>query len=199
MLRPILLPALLLVAGFGTLRAQVNYYARVGAVAAGTLLRDRLGGEITVRQDIAPMLALGASLPISPGYRAGLEATVSSGGFDADQGGAETDLGTLRTASLLLDLEGPVWRTVRWRAGLGGLMYRPAEESGIFLQGGPIRFLAGVGADWREPVSSGWDLMISGRYDFHRFTTDELELRGFSQAQGVSRVSLSVGLARGLR
>ena len=100
--------------------------------------------------------------------------------------------------ALLLDLEGPVWRTLRWRAGVGGLMYSPAEESGIFLQGGPIRFLAGFGADWREAVTPAWDLMISGRYDFHRFTTEELERRGFSQAQGVSRVSLSVGLARGL-
>ncbi len=199
MLRPILLPALLLAAGAGALHAQADYYARVGAVAAGTLLRDQLGGEITVRQDIAPMLALGASLPFSPGYRAGLEATVASGGFDAEQGGAEADLGTLRTASLLLDLQGPVSKSLRWRAGLGGLWYRPAEDSGIFLQGGPIRFLAGVGADWREPVTSGWDLMVSGRYDFHRFTTDELERRGFSQAQGVSRVSLSVGLARGWR
>ena len=44
-----------------------------------------------------------------------------------------------------------------------------------------------------------WDLMVSGRYDVHRFTTDELEQRGFSQAQGVSRISLSVGLARGIR
>ena len=41
-----------------------------------------------------------------------------------------------------------------------------------------------------------WDLMTSLRYDFHRFTTDELERRGFSQTQGVSRVSLSVGLCR---
>ena len=41
-----------------------------------------------------------------------------------------------------------------------------------------------------------WDLMTSLRYDFHRFTTDELERRGFSQTQGVSRVSLSVGLSR---
>ena len=44
-----------------------------------------------------------------------------------------------------------------------------------------------------------WDLMVSARYDLHRFTTEELEQRGFSQAQGVSRVSLSVGLARGIR
>lgn len=46
---------------------------------------------------------------------------------------------------------------------------------------------------------SSWDLMVSARYDFHRFTTDELERRGFSQAQGVSRISLSVGLSRGIR
>ena len=88
---------------------------------------------------------------------------------------------------------------LRWRVGLGGLFYWPSEDRGIFLQGGPIRFLAGAGADWRRPVMPKWDLMVSARYDFHRFTTDELEQRGFSQAQGVSRVSLSVGLARGIR
>jgi hypothetical protein len=44
-----------------------------------------------------------------------------------------------------------------------------------------------------------WDLMASARYDYHRFTTDELERRGFSQTQPVSRISLSVGLARGHR
>jgi hypothetical protein len=48
-------------------------------------------------------------------------------------------------------------------------------------------------------VMPSWDLMVSARYDFHRFTTDELKGRGFSQAQGVSRISLSVGLAQGIR
>ena len=199
MLRPILIPALLLVAGPGALHAQTDYYARVGAVWAGTLLRDVLGTEISVRQAIAPMVAIGGSMPISPGYRAGIEATVASGGFDAEQDGSETDLGTVRTGSVLVGLEGPIWKSVRWRVGMGGLFYWPSEESGIFLQGGPLRFLAGAGADWRRPVMPSWDLMVSARYDFHRFTTDELERRGFSQAQGVSRISLSVGLARGLR
>ena len=41
--------------------------------------------------------------------------------------------------------------------------------------------------------------MASLRYDFHRFTTDELDQRGFSQTQGVNRVSLSVGLSRSTR
>jgi hypothetical protein len=199
MLRPSLIPALLLLAGPGALHAQTDYYARVGLVGAGTLVRDVLGTEITVRQAIAPMVALGASMPISPGYRAGIEATAASGGFDAEQDGEETDLGTIRTASLLAGLDGPIWKSVRWRVGLGGLFYLPSEDAGIFLQGGPIRFLAGAGADWRGPVMPSWDLMVSARYDFHRFTTEELERRGFSQAQGVSRISLSVGLARGIR
>jgi hypothetical protein len=199
MLKPILFPALLLAAGTGALHAQTDYYARAGAVWAGTLVRDAIVTEVTVQQSIAPMVALGASMPISPGYRAALEGTLSSGGYSAEQDGAETDLGTVRTASVLLGLEGPVGRMVRWRVGLGGLFYWPSEDRGIFLQGGPVRFLAGAGADWRSPVMSSWDLLLSARYDFHRFTTDELERRGFSQAQGVSRVSLSVGLARGLR
>ena len=143
MLRPLLIPALLLAAGPGALRAQTDYYARLGVVGASTLVRDVLGTEITVRQSLAPMVTAGAAMPISPGYRAGVE---------ADQ-----------------------------------------------HRGGPVRFLAGAGADWRHPVLPSWDLMVSARYDFHRFTTDELERRGFSQAQGVSRVSLSVGIARGIR
>jgi hypothetical protein len=85
MLRSALIPALLLVAGPGALRAQTDYYARLGLVGAGTLLRDVLGTEITVRQSIEPMAAIGASMPISPGYRAGVEATFASGGFDAEQ------------------------------------------------------------------------------------------------------------------
>jgi hypothetical protein len=199
MLKPILLPALLLAAGTGALHAQADYYARAGAMWSSTLVRDVLVTEVTVEPSIAPMVALGASMPISPGYRAGLEATLSSGGYSAEQDGDETDLGTLRTASVLLGLDGPIWKMVRWRVGVGGLYYSPSEDRGIFLQGGQIRFLAGGGADWRSPVLRSWDLMISARYDFHRFTTDELERRGFSQAQSVSRVSLSVGLARGIR
>jgi hypothetical protein len=199
MLRPILIPATLLVAGAGALHAQTDYYVRAGAVWASTLVRDVLATEITVRQSIAPMVSIGGSMPISPGYRAGIEAALASGGFDAEQDGSETDLGTIRTASVLAALDGPIWQSFRWRVGLGGIFYWPSEDRGIFLQGGPIRFLAGAGADWRRPVMPSWDLMVSARYDYHRFTTDELRRRGFSVSQAVSRVSLSVGLARGIR
>ncbi|MBA3257862.1 MAG: hypothetical protein H0T68_00150 [Gemmatimonadales bacterium] len=194
-----LLPALLLLAGAPGLEAQTDYYARVGAVGASNLLRDVIVSEITVRQAIAPMVAVGGSMTISPGYRAGLEATFLSGGYHGEQDEEETDLGTLRTGSLLLGLEGPLAASLRWRAGAGALMYWPSEEAGIFLQGGATRFLAGAGADYRRPVLARWDLMASLRYDYHRFTTEELDRRDFAQTQAVSRVSLSVGLARSLR
>jgi hypothetical protein len=197
--RSSLLPALFLLAGATGLEAQTDYYARVGAVGASNLLRDVIVSEITVRQSIAPMVAVGGSLPVGPGYRAGLEATFSSGGYHSDDGGIETDLGTIRTGSLMLGLDGLIAASVRWRVGVGGLLYWPSDETGIFLQGGTTRFLAGAGADYRRPALSKWDIMASLRFDYHRFTTDELERRGFSLTQPVSRLSLSVGLARSVR
>jgi hypothetical protein len=200
MLKTSLLLALLLPAGAQGLQAQTEYYARLGAVGASTLLRDMVVGEITVRQSIAPMVALGGSLPIGAGgYRVGVEATLASGKFHSSESGIDTDLGTLRTGTLLLDLEGPIGTALRWRLGLGGLRYWPSAKDGIFRSGGTTRLLAGAGLDYRRPVLSRWDLMTALRYDFHRFSTDELDRRGFAQSQGIGRVSLSVGLSRSIR
>ena len=79
---------------------------------------------------------------------------------------------------------------------MGLIRYFPAENSGIFSQGGTTRFLAGAGLDYRPPLSNRWEFMLSLRYDFHRFTTDELTTRGFTGHQGVQRISASVGVAR---
>ncbi len=114
-----LLPALLLFAGVPRLEAQTDYYARLGVIGASKLMRDDIVSEITVRQSIAPMLALGASLPLGPGYRAGMEATFASGSYHQEETGVESDLGTLRTGSVMLGLEGPIAAFVRWRAGAG--------------------------------------------------------------------------------
>ena len=190
---------LLLAAGAHPVRAQANYFVRVGAVGASKLLQDFITNQITVKQSIAPMVAFGGSLPVGTGYRAGVEATVASGGFHSTENDVDTDLGTLRTGTLTAFLEGPVVERLRWHVGLGGIAYSAGDESGIFAQGGTTGFLAVGGADYRYPVHSKWDLIASARYDYHRFTTDGLEARGFSHSQGVGRVSLSVGIARGLR
>jgi hypothetical protein len=187
-------------AGLPAAEAQTDFYARLGLTGASNLLKDNiLQQQIEVRQSLAPTLALGVSIPFTPLYGVGLEATATSSGFHSTESGNRTDLGTLRSGSIMLGLDGPVWRRFRWRAGIGLLKYWPAEDRGIFLRGGSTRFLVGAGLDYRQPVLPRWDLMASLRYDFHRFTTDELVARGFNGTQGVHRVSASVGLARGKR
>jgi hypothetical protein len=185
--------------GVAALQSQVDYNVRLGVTVATKLVRDIVIQQVETRQSLAPTLVLGAALPIAPLYRAGLEATLTTSGYHSTEGNAETDLGTLRTGSVVLGLDGPIWQKVRWRAGAGLIRYWPTEDSGIFLRGGDTRFLAGAGIDYRPPLSTRWELMASLRYDFHRFTTDELRVRGFSGTQGVSRISASIGLARARR
>ena len=197
------IPSLLVLAvagGAPALHAQVDYNARLGVTWATALLRDALINEIEIRQKLAPTLVLGAALPIAPLYRAGLELALATSGHQSKETGVTpADLGTVRTTSLTLGLDGPVSLGIRWRAGVGLLRYWPTEDRGIFLRGGTTRFLAGAGLDYRRPILTQWDMMASLRYDFHRFTTDELEARGFSQSQGVQRIAVTIGLARGHR
>jgi hypothetical protein len=200
MRKTVLLLAVIIPADAPVLGAQVEYYARVGAVGGSNLLRDVIINEIKVRPSVAPLLVLGGSLPLGPGgFRADLEGALSSGKYHSRELGTNTDLGTLRTGSLTLGLEGPIRRRLTWRLGLGVLQYWPADDQGIFLDGGATRYLVAAGGSYRHPVLPRWDLMASVQYDFHRFTTDALRARGFSQTQGVSRVALSVGLSRRTR
>ncbi|HJR17141.1 MAG TPA: hypothetical protein VJ808_09830 [Gemmatimonadales bacterium] len=181
------------------LQAQVDYNARVGVTWSTALIRDDIVGEVETQPKLAPTVVLGASLPIAPLYRAGLEVGLSSSGYQATESDISRDLGTLRTGSVTLGLEGPISPSFRWRAGAGLLGYLPSDDRGIFLRGGTTRFLAGAGVDYSRAVSSQWEMIVSLRYDFHRFTTEELQARGFSQSQGVQRISATVGIGRGGR
>jgi hypothetical protein len=185
--------------GVSVAQSQADYYAGVGVTFATKLVTDNILADIDTRQSLAPTLILGGSLPIAASYTAGLEATFTTAGYHSTEANVDTDLGTVRTGSLTLGLGGPVWRRIAWRAGAGVIHYWPSEDSGIFLGGGTTRFLAGAGVDYRPRLLTNWDLMLSLRYDFHRFTTDELDTRGFTGSQGVQRVSLSLGLARARR
>jgi hypothetical protein len=196
-MRAILVLLLMLPCGRVSLASsQTDYYARLGLTVATKLLRDDVIQEIETRQGLAPTLVIGGSLPIAPAYAVGLEASLTTSGYHSEEGTLETDLGTLRTGSVLLNLSGPIWGRFEWRGGAGLIRYWPAEEEGMFAQGGTTRFLAGGGLDYLPHFSGKWNLMVSLRYDFHHFTTDELRERDFSGTQGVQRISASIGLAR---
>lgn len=188
------LAIVLLAQGGKTLHAQ-EYVARLGVTAGTPLARDRIVDPIEVTQALAPTLALGAAFVVARSFRAGVEAAFTSGRYLSSEPGTEAHLGTLRTGALTLGLDGPVAARLRWRLGTGFLSYWPAEERGIFLRGGSTRLLAGGGLDYRRTIRAKWSFMASLRLDFHRFTTEQLQARGFSGAQGVRRVSVTLGLA----
>jgi hypothetical protein len=186
-------------AAVSTGHAQADYYARLGVTGSTKLARDRIIQEIELRPSLAPTLVLGAALPFAPTYRAGLEATLTTSGYDIREQDSDSDLGTLRTIALVLGIDGPIAGRLGWRGGVGLIRYWPTDEEGIFLRGGTTRFLIGGGIDYRPALMRRWDLMMSLRYDFHRFTTEELTARRFTGSQGVQRISASIGLARAHR
>lgn len=186
-------------AAASTGNAQADYYARLGLTGSTNLAEDRIIQEIEVRTGLAPTLVLGVALPFAPTYRAGLEATLTTSGYHIREQDADSDLGTLRTIATILGIDGPIAGRVGWRGGVGLIRYWPTEEEGIFLRGGSTRFLIGGGIDFRPALMRQWDLMVSLRYDFHRFTTEQLTARRFTGSQGVQRISASIGLARAHR
>lgn len=179
--------------------APAQTLARLSAGVTGStvLVEDFRGGPIAVEQGVPlPTLALQLSHTLPSGYRLGLEGRVTSGTTEVTDNGASADLGTLRTISVMALAEGPIRGAFRWQAGLGTILYRPAEEIGIWSRGGASRWLVGGGLTWTRPLGSV-DLVVGGRYDFHPFTTPRLDADGFAGYQAVHRAGLTVGLERG--
>ncbi len=196
---PLLLPFLFLAATAPRAEAQIDYFARVGVTGSTRLVRDVLFQEISTEVGLAPTLFAGLSLPIAARYRAGIEGAAARGSLSsaAEEEIGDADLGSVTTLTGMANLEGPLAiPPLRWRIGAGLVHYLPGEELGAFALGGTTRYLVGAGVDFRRRSFGSWDLMVSARYDFHRFTTDELRARGFTQSQSVQRASLSLGLAR---
>lgn len=194
-MRPIV-AALLLTAIPATLAAQVRLTARAGVTWSSTLVEDEiLGGEpITLEAGLAPTLALGADLPLTPKNRVGLELALARSDAEVDDAGSTYTLTSLTTATVTAGFEGAIRDPIRWRAGFGAIKYLPGEETGVFREGGPWRWVAGAGLDWSRPLNDRLSFTAGLRYDYHRFTTDALEDQGFANPEGVHRVGLTVGV-----
>ena len=190
--------ALLLITA-APLTAQTRLTVRLGVTGSTHLIEDQIVAPITVKPSLAPTLTLGASLPAAPRYDAGLELAFSAGGSKVIENGVNTSYGTIKTLALTAGIDGPLISTVRWRGSVGILKYWGSSEQGIFRQGGPTAVLVGLGAEYRHSWQPGLELIFAARYDWHRFTTDELKSRGFTRSTDVHRVGLSLGITRSSR
>ncbi|HJS48288.1 MAG TPA: hypothetical protein VJ773_09910, partial [Gemmatimonadales bacterium] len=138
----------------GGLGAQVRFGARAGVTWSSTLVEDEIqpGEPITLKAGLAPTLVLGASLPFSPHNRVGLELALARSDAEVDDAGATSTLTRLTTATITAGFDGRVADSLRWRAAFGALKYLPGEETGVFREGGPWRWVAGAGLDWSRPL-----------------------------------------------
>lgn len=183
-------------------RAQASYYVRGGATWSSDIVRDVFTAPVTTRPGIAPTLFAGVDFALSPRYGLGLEASAGTASLTTRTPsipGSDIDQGRIWTIGALLNMNGDLAGPLRWRAGLGVLHYSGPGDAGIFAQGGTMRALFGAGLDYQLPQGRTWNPVISLRYDYHRFVTDELRSQGFGLEQGVNRISLSVGVTRGPR
>ena len=178
--------------------AQVRGSVRLGATWTSALVKDQIvASPITVKTGLAPTLTIGASLPSGKRYRIGMEALFTTSSLRAQEPGQTGDLGSLRTATLLLTAEGPTMVShLHWRAGIGLIKYLPSDHVGLFQLGGPTRFIGSIGAEYVRPWKPGWEWLAGIRYSYHGFSTATLAARGFSQSESVHRVWLEAGVAR---
>lgn len=175
--------------------AQVQWTARIGAVASTSIVSDEIVSPLTVTPAVAPVLLLGGSIPMDKkGRRFDLELGIASGSYASTENGTTTDLGTLRTATLTAGAEGSMAPGLHWRVALGFISYLPAVKTGIFQDGAPTRVAGGAGLEYRRAWRPGWDLSAALRWDYHRFTTNHLQAQGYTGSQDVHRITLAIGV-----
>ncbi len=189
--------AALLAVSPAPLLAQVQVGARLGATWSSTLAEDEIGTPIAVRTGIAPTLGLSASIPTGAKYRLGLATLLTTSSVEAEDDNGSTDLGSLRTFTILVTAGGPAMVSgLYWQAGAGFIKYLPGNKDGLFRQGGPGRLTGSFLVEFRRPLTPGWEWALGARYGFHQFITKEMESRGFSRPQAVHRVGVEAGVTR---
>lgn len=181
------------------LAAQTHYYARLGPVFSTRILRDVLYEPVVTKPGIAPTLFAGFGIPFGGKYRGGIEISMGRASLETSTpdtpSAPSTDIGAVWLGTAMVMMDAPIRSRFRGRAGIGAIRYMPSADDGMWAQGGATRMLFGAGLDYEMPASNSFNVMISARYDYHRFTTAELKSRGFTLEQPVNRLSLSVGVA----
>jgi hypothetical protein len=179
--------------------AQLSLRLGAGATLGNSLVSKATlyDDVVSLKTGVAPTLLVGVGYPIAPRYQLVAEARLASGSLTATTEAGESDLGSLRTTSVALLAEGPLPYHLRFQVGGGVIKYSPAEAAGVFADDAPMKPMVTAGLGWVRTLRPGLDLTAGARWDLHEFTTDALQRRGWSLAQRVHRLAITVGIARG--
>jgi hypothetical protein len=176
------------------LAGQARYSASFGLTGGTKLAKDRIFQDIQVSQQLAPTVTLGASLPVSPRERAGLEISLGFGKTQVKESGFPTvDGPSYKTLGFTAGVDGPLLGPLRYRFGAGLVKYLASRE-GIFRQGAPLLLTLTLGSDYHIYTAGKVGVAARLRYDYQRFSTDELRSVGFARTQDVHRVGLGLAI-----
>ncbi|HWA57133.1 MAG TPA: hypothetical protein VG692_07765 [Gemmatimonadales bacterium] len=177
-----------------TLTAQARYSFGAGATGGTKLATDRIFQDIDITQRIAPTFTLGASLPVSARERAGIEVSLGFGKTRIkEEGFSAYDGVSYKTLGFTVGADGPMLKKLRYRFGAGLTKYL-ADKEGIFRQGGPLLLTLTLGSDYPVITSGKVGLVARLRYNYQRFSTDELRSIGFSRTQDVHQLGLGLAV-----
>lgn len=179
--------------------AQRTVRLALGVTRSSALAHDAILDNTVLKLALAPSATVGVAFPINAAgsYRLVMEAAYGTSKMTAsDSTGGTSDLGSLATITTSAMVDGYLRGALRWQVGAGILFYRPANHSGVFLEGPIHRYLATGGMSWTHPITADLNLLVLGRYSFQEFITPILVARGYSSYQTVHRLGLHVGVER---
>lgn len=182
----------------GPLAAQREVSLSIGATRSSRLVADPVIREdvTTLRPAIAPTVALAASFFTASPYHLTLEARYATSKLDVSEGDTRDQLSRVATIGIVAMVDAAIHGDFRAEVGGGSIWYRPSERTGVFQQGGTRHWMLAAGVSWRRVLTPRITLLVTAHYDFHDFTTAQLQSRDVQGSQAVHRIGLTAGLSR---
>ncbi len=143
----------------------------VRSLAVADSIRADQSTQLSIRQQIAPTIAVAALLPLRG--RAELEAAASfaTSSLRGEDDFESWDAGDVLVANAVIGI-GYRYRPTITVHGGAGITRLFADSEGLFAKGNNIRPLVEVGASWLTPWLSG--LELDARLQTHTFSTASL-------------------------
>lgn len=172
---------------------QVSFSLFAGVRRSSVLAHDVIVNAFDVRPALAPAFSVTAAMPLDLPWRASAGLDVSTSDVRReDLGGGTQRITHLTTAALTVGLSRSLAPWLSGSIRVGALKYLPAQDLGLFQDGGPFFPFAQMSLDFAPALSARYGLGFEVNADVHKFITDALRVEGFSESRPVLRLALGV-------
>jgi hypothetical protein len=181
------------------LPAQTRVGVRGGGTVMSALAKDSIVNPFAVRTDPGPAFGFWLETALNPSYTLAAGLSTSWSKLTRHENGAAETVVNLTTWIPALTLSRIIRAGFRGYVRAGAIIYRAERrESNLFRDGASPAAILGGGLSYQRALSGNFRLVLDLGYDAHRFSTPALRSAGFAGERVVHRLSLGVGVSRGL-